>query len=106
MLRENEITLGQLLKEHGYATGIFGKWHLGDNYPYRSRAGVAVPAVTAVLRLDGQTLGTKPVAPGDTHVTFTTTLTAGSHQLAPVFTLADGGELGAYYSVVTTVRQP
>lgn len=35
MLRENEVTLGQLLKDGGYATGMFGKWHLGDNYPYR-----------------------------------------------------------------------
>lgn len=35
MLRENEVTLGQLLKDSGYRTGMFGKWHLGDNYPYR-----------------------------------------------------------------------
>jgi arylsulfatase A-like enzyme len=28
-------TLPQLLKKDGYYTGIFGKWHLGDNYPYR-----------------------------------------------------------------------
>ena len=35
MLRENEITLGQLLKDNGYHTGMFGKWHLGDNFPYR-----------------------------------------------------------------------
>jgi arylsulfatase A-like enzyme len=35
MLRANEITLGQLLKDDGYQTGMFGKWHLGDNYPYR-----------------------------------------------------------------------
>jgi len=35
MLRANEITIGQLLNDHGYATGMFGKWHLGDNYPYR-----------------------------------------------------------------------
>lgn len=25
-----EITLAQALKEQGYATGCFGKWHLGD----------------------------------------------------------------------------
>ena len=35
MLRANEVTLGQLLKDNGYTTGMFGKWHLGDNFPYR-----------------------------------------------------------------------
>ncbi len=35
MLREDEGTLGQFFKDAGYRTGMFGKWHLGDNFPYR-----------------------------------------------------------------------
>jgi len=35
MLRANEGTIGQMLKDNGYETGMFGKWHMGDNYPYR-----------------------------------------------------------------------
>ena len=32
---EDEGTLGQFFKNAGYQTGMFGKWHLGDNFPYR-----------------------------------------------------------------------
>lgn len=35
LLDPNEETLGELFRENGYRTGMFGKWHLGDNYPLR-----------------------------------------------------------------------
>ncbi|WP_405398764.1 arylsulfatase [Maribacter sp. Asnod2-G09] len=35
LLRENEKTLADMFTEAGYKTGGFGKWHLGDNYPFR-----------------------------------------------------------------------
>jgi len=34
MLREDVPTMADIFKDGGYRTGIFGKWHLGDNYPY------------------------------------------------------------------------
>ena len=30
-IHSNEITLGEIMRSGGYATGIFGKWHLGDH---------------------------------------------------------------------------
>ncbi|MBN1108763.1 MAG: arylsulfatase [Bacteroidales bacterium] len=35
MMAASEVTIAELLKSTGYATGHFGKWHLGDNYPMR-----------------------------------------------------------------------
>jgi arylsulfatase A-like enzyme len=33
LLRADETTLADFFKTAGYRTGMFGKWHLGDNYP-------------------------------------------------------------------------
>ncbi|WP_149275247.1 arylsulfatase [Pareuzebyella sediminis] len=35
IMASNEITIAEMLKQANYRTGIFGKWHLGDNYPSR-----------------------------------------------------------------------
>jgi arylsulfatase A-like enzyme len=36
MMHTDEVTIAEILRDAGYATGIFGKWHLGDNYPMRT----------------------------------------------------------------------
>ena len=36
MMFPDEVTIAQMLSSAGYRTGIFGKWHLGDNYPMRA----------------------------------------------------------------------
>ena len=33
--RADEVMIPALFKAGGYRTGMFGKWHLGDNYPFR-----------------------------------------------------------------------
>jgi len=35
LMRADLPTMADILAENGYHTGHFGKWHLGDNYPYR-----------------------------------------------------------------------
>lgn len=33
-VHQDEMTMGELLKQKGYATAIFGKWHLGSQYQF------------------------------------------------------------------------
>lgn len=35
LLRRGVPTMADFFQEAGYGTGLFGKWHLGDNFPFR-----------------------------------------------------------------------
>ena len=35
LMAADEVTLADRFRRGGYATGMFGKWHLGDNFPLR-----------------------------------------------------------------------
>ncbi len=35
LLRKGKVTIADVFQAGGYRTAIFGKWHLGDNYPFR-----------------------------------------------------------------------
>ena len=35
LLKSGIPTMGNIFVSNGYSTGIFGKWHMGSNYPYR-----------------------------------------------------------------------
>ena len=35
IMASNEVTIAEMLKQANYKTGVFGKWHLGDNFPSR-----------------------------------------------------------------------
>lgn len=37
-MRGEEVTIAELLRDAGYATGCFGKWHNGGNWPYHPNA--------------------------------------------------------------------
>lgn len=53
LLHIEEKTMADLFRENGYNTGMVGKWHLGDNYPYRPED----RGFDEVFRIGGGSLG-------------------------------------------------
>ncbi len=37
LLESGEVTMADVFSDSGYRTGMFGKWHLGDSWPYAPR---------------------------------------------------------------------
>ncbi|MEO0550789.1 MAG: arylsulfatase [Pseudomonadota bacterium] len=60
LLPTEKVTLAEMLQSGGYATGLFGKWHLGDNAPMRPED----QGFDRVLRHDGGMIGTWYSPPG------------------------------------------
>lgn len=60
LMHPDETTLAELLSAAGYRTGIFGKWHLGDNYPMRA----IDQGFQAALTLNGGGIGQPSDPPG------------------------------------------
>lgn len=60
MMEPEEVTMAEILKTAGYATGIFGKWHLGDCYPMRPQD----QGFDEVLVHKGGGIGQPPDPPG------------------------------------------
>lgn len=61
-LHPDEITIAEVLRERGYATGIFGKWHLGDQPDFLpTRQGFdrffGIPYSDDMTRAVGQRIG-------------------------------------------------
>lgn len=92
-LNPQEETIAELLKEKGYATAIFGKWHLGHRQPF-------LPLQQGFDEYFGVPYSHDmwPLHPNQANANYPVLhLIEGNQPLKPVNTLADAGQLtGAF----------
>jgi arylsulfatase len=68
-MRLDVTTLAQVLKSAGYATGVFGKWHLGDETAYQpTNRGFDEALVHGGGRIGEKLPGSGGDVPGNTHL--------------------------------------
>ncbi len=75
MMYNEEVTLPEMLKKNGYTSALFGKWHLGDNYPLRPQD----QGFDEVLMHNGGGIGQPSDPPGNTY--FNTVFTHNGKQV-------------------------
>jgi arylsulfatase A-like enzyme len=63
LMHPDETTLAESLRAAGYRTGLFGKWHLGDNHPLRATD----QGFEEALTLKGGGIGQPSDPPGGDH---------------------------------------
>lgn len=52
LIKENQLTLPQMLRERGYATGLMGKWHVGLTFSDRDGQRITKGGVEGVQLID------------------------------------------------------
>ena len=113
LIPPERMTLASLLHDHGYRTGVFGKWHVGMDWepvpgdPGDWHWGTQVRA-KGVLELIGKRVDhCKPLRVGPTHIGFDTAfVTPSNNTRIPVFVRDDRVEGKPEFDETGLIRDP